>query len=364
MQQGSKSASGRDFRRAWAVFKGVTFGAVALGAVASVVHASDESLSGTGFASVDVAKYLSQYTRPTDIPVPETNPMTPEKVHLGKMLFFDPRLSGSGAISCGSCHNPSLGWQDGLALGVGDKGGQLGRHTPTILNMAWSGPMMWDGRAEDLEAQALGPVMSSVEMAGGGPELVLSRLSAIREYRDAMEKVFPGEGLTLPNVAKAIAAYERTVVSGEAPFDRWVSGDANAISAAAKRGFTLFNTKANCASCHAGWRFTDDGFHDIGLASEDIGRGKFLPGVTVLEHAFKTPTLRNIAQRGPYMHDGSVATLEAVVDHYDHGFVKRPSLSEEVHPLNLSAEEKADLVAFMQTLTSKDAPVEYPVLPR
>lgn len=311
----------------------------------------------------EAGSFFAEYERPVGIPSPEDNPTTAEKVQLGKMLFFDPRLSGSGIISCASCHNPALGWQDGLPLGVGDKGTVLGRHTPTILNLAWSGPMFWDGRADTLEEQAIGPIMAEAEMNADVDKLI-ARLKAIPAYRTAMEKIFPEQGVSLESIGKAIAAYERTIVSGTAPFDRWMAGDSSAISDAAQRGFVLFNTKANCAACHRGWRFTDDGFHDIGLASEDPGRGKVLPGITVLEHAFKTPTLRNIAERGPYMHDGSIATLEEVVDHYDRGFIKRPSLSDSIFALNLTAREKADLVAFMQTLSSQDEPVTLPVLPK
>jgi cytochrome c peroxidase len=177
--------------------------------------------------------------------------------------------------------------------------------------------------------------------------------------------VFPGKAITVDSIAAAIASYERTIVSGAAPFDRWVSGDEQAISDSAKRGFVLFNGKANCAVCHAGWRMTDDGFHDIGLAdSTDRGRAGIAPGIPQLEHAFKTPTLRNITQRAPYMHDGSVATLAEVIDHYDTGFVKRPSLDAEMHPLKLTPAEKADLLAFLDTLTSVDAPAVIPVLPQ
>jgi cytochrome c peroxidase len=165
-------------------------------------------------------------------------------------------------------------------------------------------------------------------------------------------------------VAKAIATFERTVVSGRAPFDQWVAGDEKAISEEAKRGFVTFNTKARCAECHGSWRFTDDSFHDIGLPGDDIGRGKFLPDVVKMQHAFKTPGLREIARRAPYMHDGSIATLEAVVDHYDEGGVARPSRSDLMKPLQLSSQEKADLVAFMRTLTSDVGPVSVPVLPR
>jgi cytochrome c peroxidase len=153
-------------------------------------------------------------------------------------------------------------------------------------------------------------------------------------------------------------------VSGRAPFDAWIEGNTKAISEEAKRGFVLFNTKGGCAECHSGWNFTDDSFHDIGLASPDIGRAKQLPGVIKMKYAFKTPNLREIARRGPYMHDGSVATLEAVMDHYNEGGIKRDSLSELIKPLGLSKQECADLVAFMKTLTSDMDPTTVPVLPR
>lgn len=345
-------------RRSSQVSTRVLFIAVGILALAAAANGNSEPLASS---TLDPADFIPHYTRPTDIPAPDDNPITDEKAQLGKMLFFDPRFSASGTISCASCHNPSLGWEDGLPLGVGNNGGKLGRHTPTVLDLAWGGPMFWDGRADGLEAQAVGPMMSSAEMAGK-PENVLATLNGVGFYRSALQRLF-ADGVNIANAAKLIATYERTLVSGVAPFDRYVSGDAGAISAAAKRGFVLFNTKAACAACHSGWRFTDDGFHDIGLAGDDAGRGALMPGIPVLDHAFKTPTLRNIDQRAPYMHDGSAPTLEAVVDHYDHGFVQRPSLSPEVHALRLTPDEKADLVAFMKTLTSEDAPVTLPILP-
>lgn len=305
---------------------------------------------------------LQDYRRPASIPAPADNPITQAKADLGKALFFDPRLSGSGAISCASCHNPSLGWEDGLAKGVGHKGTELGRHTPTILNTAWAEPLFWDGRATTLEEQAKGPLASSAEMNMPHADVVKA-VAGIPGYRKAFAAAYPGEPIDIDTIAKAIATYERTVVSADAPFDRWAKGDQGAISESAKRGFVLFNTTAKCSTCHAGWRFTDDGFHDIGLAGDDMGRGKIMPGLTILERAFKTPTLRNIAERAPYMHDGSQATLEAVVDHYDKGFVQRASLSDSIKPLNLSAQDRADLVAFMRTLSSQDAPVSLPNLP-
>jgi len=342
---------------------GAAVAALACGAVALAQTLPDSAVSVLSIDPSALSKMIADYQRPNTIPESTDNPSTPYKAQLGKLLFFDPRLSGSGAISCASCHNPSFAWQDGLAKGVGDHGHVLGRHTPTILNTAWAEPLFWDGRADSLEQQAMGPMMATAEMAGS-PEKVLETITNVAEYRDGMAKIFPGEKPSVENVAKLIAVFERTVVSGDAPFDLWAKGNANAISDSAKRGFVLFNTKANCASCHSGWRFTDDGFHDIGLAGDDMGRGKIVAGIVQLERAFKTPTLRNIVQRAPYMHDGSVRTLEAVVDHYDHGFIQRPSLSDQVKPLHLTDQEKADIVAFMKTLTSKDTPVEYPVLPR
>lgn len=333
------------------------------GAVAIARSVPQAGASAVAMDSAQVVSVMASFKRPTTIPAPADNATTAEKVRLGKMLFFDPRLSGSGAISCASCHNPSLGWQDGLKTAVGDHGGILGRHTPTILNTAWAEPLFWDGRADSLEAQALGPIMAEAEMAGS-KDKVIQTITSVPEYRDGMARLFPGNPHTLENVAKLIAAFERTVVSGQAPFDRWINGDQQAISVSAKRGFLLFNSKGNCASCHSTWRFTDDGFHDIGLAGNDIGRAKVMPGLAILDHAFKTPTLRNIAERAPYMHDGSIKTLEGVVDHYDHGFIQRASLSDQVKPLHLTAQDKADLVEFMKSLSSNDAPVAVPVLPR
>jgi cytochrome c peroxidase len=314
-------------------------------------------------AATDPHSYLADFQRPTKAPVSKVNPSTPEKIALGQMLFFDPRLSGSGVISCATCHNPALGWSDALPKGLGHMGGRLGRHTPTIIDVAYGEPYFWDGRAATLEDQAKGPLTSSAEMNMPATQAV-SRLQSIPGYVAAFERAFPGQGVSLDTFAAAVASYERTVVSSNAPFDKWVQGDEQAVSAGAKRGFVLFNGKANCAVCHSGWRMTDDGFHDIGLPSADRGRAAISPGIVQLEHAFKTPTLRNINQRAPYMHDGSVATLEAVIDHYDHGFEKRSSLDTQMHPLELTSAQRSDLLEFLNTLTSVDSPAVVPVLPQ
>jgi cytochrome c peroxidase len=311
--------------------------------------------------SLEILK--AQYQRPNTIPFPKDNPYTPEKAALGKKLYFDTRLSVTSAQSCASCHNPGFGWGDGLAVGVGHGMNKLGRRSPTIINSAWSSIFMWDGRLPTLEEQALGPIQSPGEM-NMNIDALMQRLATIPEYKPLFTTAFPDKGMTVATLAQAIATYERTVVSEEAPFDSWIGGNEKAISDAAKRGFAVFNDKAQCASCHEGWNFTNDGFQDIGLPSQDVGRGQFVPNVIKMKHAFKTPGLREIARRAPYMHDGSLATLEQVVDHYDRGGVDRPSRSDVMKPLGLTAQEKTDLVAFLQTLTSDLAPTPVPVIPR
>lgn len=306
---------------------------------------------------------VEKYRRPTTVPIPANNPATPEKVALGQALFFDPRLSGSGAIACATCHNPGLAWGDGLPKGIGHMGTRLDRHTPTLLDVAFGEPYFWDGRAATLEEQAKGPMESRKEMNMQASDVV-RRVRDIPGYSAAFERVFPAQPISIDVIAAAIATFERTVISRDAPFDRWVNGDDHAISTAAVRGFVLFNGKSNCAVCHQGWRMTDDGFHDTGLADRDRGRALIAPGIEQLEQAFKTPTLRNIDQRAPYMHDGSLASLSAVIDHYDGKFARRASLDSNMRPLGLTPDEKRDLLAFLYTLTSVDAPITVPVLPQ
>jgi len=310
--------------------------------------------------AIDALK--ASYRRPEFIPFPKDNHYTREKASLGKKLFFDTRLSLTAAQSCASCHNPGFGWGDGLAVGIGQGMVNLDRHSPTIVNLAWGELFMWDGRAASLEEQALGPIQSPAEM-NMPIDLLVKRLGSFAEYTLLFATAFPGRGLSSRTLAEAIATYERTVVSEQAPFDAWIDGDEHAISEEAKRGFVLFNTKGQCSSCHEGWNFTSDGFHDIGLRSADVGRGQFLPGIPKMLHAFKTPGLREISLRGPYMHNGSIATLEEVVDHYDRGGLDRPSRSDLMMPLRLEPEEKAALVAFLKTLAST-SPTNMPIFPR
>lgn len=222
---------------------------------------------------------------------------------------------------------------------------------------------MWDGRAETLEDQALGPLLSGAEM-NMPLEQLLEILHGIEGYGPMFAAAFDNDPtITSERVALAISAFERTIVSGTAPFDEWIEGNEDAISETAKRGFALFTGKGNCATCHEGWRFTDDSFYDIGLESDDPGRGRQFPAIQSMQYAFKTPGLRNIEQRGPYMHDGQLVSLSDVVRHYSIGGIDRPSRSDEVYPLDLNDSEIADITAFLFTLTSEDGPWIVPVLP-
>ena len=292
------------------------------------------------------------YRRPAAIPYPSDNPYSAAKSELGRSLFFDPILSGSSSISCSSCHDPRLSWGDGRPRAIGVAQTPLALRTPTILNLAWHEPLGWDGKFQTLEAVAFGPITSKANM-NMTEERLISRLNAAPEYAQLFAAAFEGGAISRRNIELALATFERSIVSGEAPFDRWVNGDDQAIGAAAQRGFSLFNSKARCAECHSGWAFTDGSFHDIGSAQgEDIGRGRYFAGFAKLRYAFKTPTLRDVAKRAPYMHDGSVPALENVIDLYDAGGIERPSRSELIKRIGLSKSEKADLIAFLQTLSA------------
>lgn len=314
-------------------------------------------------AVVGIDEMKARYRRPQTIPFPKTNPYTVRKVLLGERLFFDKRLSRSAVQSCASCHEPGFGWGDGLPLGVGNGMIKLRRRTPSIVNAAWGSSFMWDGRLSDLEHQALDPIQSPTEMNMPIDEL-MKRLSSISEYTTLFEIAFPDEGLNPKTLSEALATFERTIVSSEAPFDAWIAGDEMAISGEAKAGFLIFNTKGRCSTCHEGWNFTNDSFQDIGLMTDDIGRSQLQPDVLNMKYAFKTPGLREIAHRGPYMHNGSVATLEDVVEHYDRGGIDRPSRADTIRPLGLTPLEKSNLVEFLKSLSSNMTTTRAVMFPR
>jgi cytochrome c peroxidase len=339
-----------------------------LGIVVTLLICAASSLPDTHPPAASMAELKELYRRPEGIPFPPENVYSKAKEDLGRMLFFDPILSGPRNVSCSSCHNPSLSWADGVKLANASSRMQL--HTPTLIDVAWVPVLGWDGKFKTLESVAFGPLLNPSNMNNTESEII-SRLSNIPGYVEAFGQAFPrpetktATAVTRRRIEDAMATFERTIVAAPAPFDRWIEGDEQAISASAKRGFVLFNGKAACANCHEGPSFTDFSFHDIGIAAEDdIGRARLFPTSVKLRHAFKVPTLRDVARRAPYMHDGSLPTLEAVVDTYDSGGIARPSRSELIHPLGLTTAEKRDLIEFMTTLSSDPAPFQVPPLPR
>lgn len=335
------------------------------GQLGRLVVAALVSCAAAGTVAATTAKksdLKDTYKRPLTIPFAGVTAYSPQLATLGKMMFFDPRLSGAKNMNCASCHNPSFGYEVPVKQAIGAANTPLGRQAPTILNMAWVSPHFWDGRAKTLEEQAAGPITAPVEMNGKFEEIVPT-LEGIAHYKEWFEKLFPGKGVTKNTILTAIATYERTVVSGWSPFDRWVDGDEKAISEAAKKGFDLFTGTARCSACHTGWNFTDNKFHDIGLETDDVGRAKLEPENPKAKYAFKTPGLRNTAYRAPFMHNGSLQTLEDVVVHYVGGGVERPSLSTEMEVIPLSAGDIKNLVEFLKTLTAEKQETAMPILP-
>ncbi|HSS97188.1 MAG TPA: cytochrome c peroxidase [Terriglobales bacterium] len=296
------------------------------------------------------------------VPQPADNKMTAERVHLGKMLFFDPRLSGERQMSCATCHDPMQEWSDGLPTAIGHNHKTLRRATPSLLNTGFNHLQMWDGRFHSLEEQVLGPLQSTDEMDSNMAQ-VLDLLRSIPEYTKAFDKAYAGAGVNQATLAKAIASFERTLILRQTPFDRWVEGNDNAISVPAKRGFNLFIGKANCVVCHQAPNFTDEGFHNIGLENnQDVGRYAVVP-IKVTKGGFKTPSLRGVSLTAPYMHDGRYKTLEEVIDHYDRGGDDKQNLDPNIKPLNLTAQEKIDLLQFLNSLSSRLKPMAAPTLP-
>jgi len=313
------------------------------------------------------------------LPIPEDNPMTPEKVELGKRLFFDPRLSGDGSLACASCHLPDQGWSTHTPLSPAYPTNMERRLSPTLINVAYNKALLWDGRAGALEKQALGPIQNPLHM-NQNLDLLIEKLKAIPVYDERFQQVF-GTSVTPEALGQALAAFERTLVTRNAPFDRYMTGDWQAMSEGARRGIELFKGRGRCILCHNGPNFTDSQFHNLGVPAapllsdpivqaairfdakrmnvpeyqsvrEDLGR--YL--VTKDEKdkgAFKTPTLRNIVQREPYMHNGMFLSLEEVIDFYDAGGGAVAGKSPLIQSLGLTAQEKRDLLAFLQALTGE-----------
>lgn len=289
------------------------------------------------------------------MPVPEANPLTPEKVALGRRLFFDPILSRDYTVACATCHDPRRAFTDGLPQAVGIEGRPNPRHVPTLVNRGYGRAFFWDGRAASLEEQALRPIENANEFGSSLPEVV-TRLKEQAEYR-AMFRASFGTEPSADDLGRALASYVRTILSGDAPIDRYYAGESAALTAEQREGLNLFRGKANCMSCHVGPTFSDEQFHNTGIAWRDDGfvdAGRAaVTGKEGDRGRFKTPTLREVARTAPYMHDGSLQTLTDVIEFYDRGGNPNPELDEEIQPLHLTPAEKRALIHFLELLTGR-----------
>jgi cytochrome c peroxidase len=323
--------------------------------VAALLLASGVTASAQaqGISTAELAAMKREYRRPAPRPIDN-----PALVALGRDLFFAPQISASGTTACASCHFAELGWGVLEPKSRNDSGKLTSRKSQPLIGIghADDAPVGWDGRSPTLEAQAKASIatgsMSMRETAAPVKvETIVARIQSDPAYVAKFNAALPGVAIDIDAIVKAIAAFERTLEPGIAPFDRWIAGDEQAIPDAAKRGFVLFNGKANCFACHTGWRFTDDKFHDIGTTTTDVGRGRVDKDDPLMQFAFKTPTLRSVAVRPPYMHNGSDATLTDVMKLYEKGGIDRPSRSPLMQPIELTDEERRDLIAFMESLT-------------
>jgi cytochrome c peroxidase len=325
--------------------------------------------------------------------IPHDHPQTPEKIALGQELFFDGRLSADGTVACATCHDPARAFTDGRPISIGIHGRAGQRNAPTILNALYNKAQFWDGRVSTLEEQAALPIINPSEMGQPKLDAAVAEIAGIEEYKQAFQKVF-GRPVNGPDLLRALAAYERALVSFDSPFDHFIAGDKNAIDDAAKRGWELFNGKALCNKCHALTEtkrdvtaFTDFDYHNIGIGIirhnvvplarqarreiasghlEAVDRAAIATDMSVLGRflitkkeadtaAFKTPNLRNVLVTAPYFHDGSQETLWDVIDHYNKGDgLQNPWLDEDIQPLALTERDIDDLVAFLASLTSPD----------
>ena len=301
---------------------------------------------------------------PAAVLAPKDNPTTAERVALGQQLFFDPRLSGDNTMSCATCHLPDKAFGDGLAQSKGHAGKILARNTPALLNVGfYASRYTWDGRARSLEQQALGPIQSPDEMNQKLEELEVE-LNGVPGYVTQFQKVF-GKKVDREGIAQALAAFQRTLVTGPSPFDRFLAGDKQALSASAQKGMALFAGEAGCVRCHQGPLLSDEKFYRVGISSKDQG----LAGITGKKEdtgRFRTPGLRNIAQTGPYMHDGSLKTLDEVVTFYYRSVPTSATdgLKPDLQPLTgQSFSEIAEIVEFLESLTGPPPTITRPPLP-
>lgn len=340
--------------------------AVGVGSLVAQEGKPSSLLAAANLVLVDGVAVPDVGPLPTAVPVPPTNLNYKAKVELGKQLYFDGRLSKNNQVSCAFCHIPGAGFADPRQTSIGVDGKIGGRQAPTVFNTAFNPLQFWDGRAGSLEEQAIGPIQNPIEMAETH-ENVVKKLRKIKGYRAQFQAAF-GTDVNLQGIAEAIAAYERTVLSTNSAFDRYATGDKQAMDGKAVRGLALFRGKARCILCHNGPNFTDNLFYNLGVPQvgplkEDLGRYN-VTGRDADKGAFKTPTLRSIALTTPYMHDGAFKTLEEVINFLDKGGGQSPDLSPLVKPLGLTDQEKADLIAFLQALTGEPVKFEMPKLPK
>ena len=317
--------------------------------VACVAHVTSDRAPGP--LQLETPQGLDLY-----FPVPTDNPLIPAKVALGERLFFEPLLSADGKLSCSSCHRPEHVFSDTVAVSPGVYGRRGTRNAPSIVNAAYGESFFWDGRAATLEDQVLQPIQAPNEM-DMSLDSVLQRLGGKPEYRERFASAFPDGAVSAPNLARAIASYVRTLRSGDSPVDRFFAGDSTALSTQARDGFRLFVGRANCAFCHVGPTLTDQDFHNTGVAWRNgmlADSGRFaVTGHQKELGAFKTPSLRNLTLSAPYMHDGSIATLEEVIEFYNDGGNPNPYQDPDIRPLRLSAGERSALLAFLRSLSGK-----------
>ncbi len=286
------------------------------------------------------------------MPVPDDNPLTPEKVGLGRKLFNEPLLSRDQSMDCATCHNTKRAFTDARPVAIGVLGRKGTRRVPVLVNRGYGAAFFWDGRAASLEEQVLQPIQNPKELDMSLQEVV-ARLSRRREYRRRFQEAF-GRDVNATDLARALASYVRTVLSGNSGVDRYLNGEHEALSPQERSGLALFRGKGNCIACHVGPNFSDEKFHNTGVAWRDgklLDPGRFaLTGKEAEHGAFKTPTLREVARTAPYMHDGSIPTIEEVVEFYNRGGNPNPYLDAELRPLRLSATEKQDLSSFLRAL--------------
>lgn len=289
------------------------------------------------------------------VPWPADNPYSAARVELGRNLFFDPRLASDGKIACATCHPPERAFSGGDPAPRGVTGVALRRRAPTLINRAWGRSQFWDGRAATLEAQISGPMTASDEM-GTTPAAAAEAISKIAGYAPLFEQAFGDRQVTFDRIAKAIASFERTIVSGNSPYDRFLKGDKHALSPAAKRGLEIFERSGECSECHSGFNFSDEKFASLGIGPDGKPPDPGLAGITGKrgdEGKFKTPTLREVAHTPPYMHDGRYQKLDDVLEFYRKGGKPGPHLDSRIAPFFLDAEARANLIEFLQSLSGE-----------